>query len=64
MEIEKEGNKMALESCRRLGLERRIYGYDAYFPERRAEKERRSGFDRREVDTGRNDGVDRRLIES
>ena len=62
MEMEKEERKMAFDSCRRLGLERRTYGYDAYFPERRVEKERRSGLDRRKVDAGRNDGLDRRLI--
>jgi len=32
---------------RRLGIERREFIYDAYIPERRSGKDRRSGLDRR-----------------
>ena len=32
---------------RRLGIERREFSYDEYFPEQRSGKDRRSGLDRR-----------------
>ena len=32
---------------RRLGIERRVFLYDQYIPERRSEENRRSGKDRR-----------------
>ena len=51
---------MVLVGCRRLGIERRIYGYDAYFPERRKDEERRTGKDRRRVNFGRKSGLERR----
>lgn len=44
-----------------MGVERRIYGYDAYFPERRDGIERRTGEDRRKSDLGRTVGLKRRL---
>ena len=32
---------------RRTGIDRRQFSYTAHIPERRSDKERRSGFDRR-----------------
>lgn len=52
---------MTLNHNRRLGGDRRIYVYDAYFPERRKNKERRSGMDRRKANIGRKNGLDRRM---
>lgn len=53
--------ELALDGCRRLGVERRTYGYDAYFPERRVDEERRSGEDRRKINLGHTREIDRRL---
>lgn len=52
--------EVTFDSCRRLGVERRTYGYDAYFPERRVEEERRSGQDRRRLNLGHTRGIERR----
>lgn len=34
---------------RRLGIERRVYSYSAHIPERRSDKDRRTGIDRRKA---------------
>ncbi len=52
------------DNCRRFGAERRIYGYDAYLPERRVDDERRSGEDRRKNNLGHTIVTDRRLSDS
>ncbi len=54
---------MSLNGCRRLGVDRRQYGYDAYLPERRNIEERRVGGERRKADLGSSSGLERRLIE-
>ncbi len=61
--MEIQGREMLLGGCRRLGVDRRNYGYDAYLPERRNEEERRSGVDRRKIDLGSSSGMERRLNE-
>ena len=61
MEIQRQ--EMLLDGCRRLGIDRRNYGYDAYLPERRNLKERRNGVDRRKDDLGSSSGSERRVSE-
>ena len=38
---------MMIQGDRRLGIERRMFDYSGYYPERRKDKERRSGAERR-----------------
>ncbi len=46
--------------CRRTGIERRVFNYDAYYPERRINDERRIGRDRRTGDENIEIGLKRR----
>lgn len=45
---------------RRLGIERRSYKYSGYYPERRTNDDRRSGNERRNIDSSVGDGFERR----
>lgn len=54
---------MMIQGDRRLGIERRLFEYSGYFPERRVDKERRSGNDRRNDTSCENDGVERRCTD-
>jgi hypothetical protein len=54
---------MMIQGDRRLGIERRLFEYSGYFPERRVDKERRSGNDRRNDTSCENDGLERRCTD-
>ena len=47
---------------RRTGVDRRQFSYSTYIPERRTEKERRSGSDRRKREDPEFPGMERRVF--
>ncbi len=62
--VEKErATMMMIQGDRRLGIERRMFEYSGYFPERRTNNDRRTGAERRQQTSPPNQDHERRCTD-